>query len=215
MSLHKVYKIREDAQKRAKQRDETKNELASHAIVALSELGYARTGLRDIAALSGRSVGALSYHFKDKADLIAYCVRLYKQQFISQIDKAMNVTGGQDVIMRAVTTVFSRALEHDAGTHRLWYDIRSQALFEEAFHPVVEEIEDSLMAMVCRLLNEMGKSSDNVRDTYFVLDGLFRTHLHATLKGDAGAPARLQSAMEAVLGALSAAVQEPSVREHS
>jgi len=200
-TVEKVHKIKADAQKRSKQRVTTKDELAANAITALSELGYARTGLRDIATLSGRSVGALTYYFDDKNDLISYCVRLYKEEFVGQIDSAMNshsLNSSSDVI-EAVTSAFAWAIEHDAQKHRLWYDIRSQSLFEEAFRPVVREIEDQLIAMVVRILTQLGRPIENRQATYFLLDGLFRVHLQAALEGDDQAPKNLKAAMCAVL----------------
>ena len=57
-----------------------RSELAAAALKTLSELGYARTSLRDIAANSEFSHGVLHYYFRDKVDLITYCVREYKAQ---------------------------------------------------------------------------------------------------------------------------------------
>jgi AcrR family transcriptional regulator len=198
-TVEKLHKIKADAQKRSKQRVSTKNELASNAITALSELGYARTGLRDIATLSGRSVGALTYYFDDKTDLISYCVRLYKEEFVAHIDSAMDNHNSSSDVIEAVTSAFAWAIEHDAQKHRLWYDIRSQSLFEEAFRPVVREIEDQLIALVDRILTQLGRPTDNRQTSYFLLDGLFRVHLQAALEGDDQAPKNLKAAMCAVL----------------
>jgi len=198
-TVEKVRKLKADAQKRSKQRVDTRNELASHAIVALSELGYARTGLRDIATVSGRSVGALTYYFDDKIDLISYCVRLYKEQFVRQIDLAINRHNSSTEVMEAVTSAFAWAIEHNAHKHRLWYDIRSQALFEEAFRPVVREIEDNLIAMVVRFLTQLGRPVEHGQTAYFLLDGLFRVHLQSALEGNARAPENLKVAMCGVL----------------
>lgn len=198
-TVEKLHKIKADAQKRSKQRVSTKNELASNAIMALSELGYARTGLRDIATLSGRSVGALTYYFEDKTDLISYCVRLYKEEFVKQIDTAMDSHNSSSEAIEAVTSAFAWAIEHDAQKHRLWYDIRSQSLFEEAFRPVVKEIEEQLIALVVRILDQLGRPTENRQTTYFLLDGLFRVHLQAALEGDDQAPKNLKAAMWAVL----------------
>jgi len=198
-TVEKAQKIKADARKRSKQRVETRNELASHAIMALSELGYARTGLRDIATLSGRSVGALTYYFDDKIDLISYCVRVYKEQFVRQIDVAMNGHNSNAQVIETVTSAFAWAIEHDANKHRLWYDIRSQSLFEEAFRPVVREIEDNLVAMVVRFLTQLGRHTSNGQTTYFLLDGLFRVHLQAALEGDDRAPKNLKAAMSELL----------------
>lgn len=201
-TVEKVRKIKADARKRSEQRVETRNELASHAIVALSELGYARTGLRDIATVSGRSVGALTYYFDDKIDLISYCVRLYKEEFVRHIDAAMTGHNNSDEVKEAVTSAFAWAIEHDANKHRLWYDIRSQAMFEEALRPVVREIEDNLIAMVVRFLAQLGRPADSGQTMYFLLDGLFRVHLQAALEGDTQAPEKLKIAAYAVLDSM-------------
>jgi hypothetical protein len=49
---------------------ERRAELAEAALVTLSELGYARTSLREIAQNSVFSHGVLHYYFNDKIDLI-------------------------------------------------------------------------------------------------------------------------------------------------
>lgn len=49
---------------------ERRAQLAASALQTLSELGYARTSLRDIAQNSEFSHGVLHYYFSDKVDLI-------------------------------------------------------------------------------------------------------------------------------------------------
>ena len=56
--------------------DQRRTQLAESALRTLSELGYARTSVRDIAQNSEFSHGVLHYYFKDKAELIVYSVRL-------------------------------------------------------------------------------------------------------------------------------------------
>ena len=53
-------------------------QLANSALLTLSELGYARTSLREIAQNSEFSHGVLHYYFTDKVDLIMHCVKQYK-----------------------------------------------------------------------------------------------------------------------------------------
>jgi AcrR family transcriptional regulator len=56
---------------------ERRAELAEAALQTLSELGYARTSVREIAQNSAFSHGVLHYYFNDKVDLILCSVRLY------------------------------------------------------------------------------------------------------------------------------------------
>ena len=59
--------------------EERRGELADAALQTLGELGYARTSLREIAQNSEFSHGVVHYYFRDKVELITYCVRHYKE----------------------------------------------------------------------------------------------------------------------------------------
>ena len=181
-AANKIIKIQEAAQKRVEQRAETKVELANHAIAALAELGYARTSMRDIATQSQRSIGALNYYFEDKSDLISYCVRIYKQDFVRQIDEIIAGANSRETLVENFIAGFVQTLDEEAITHRLWYDIRSQSLFEDEFHNVVVEIEQALIDMVGRLLQGIDRVEKNKRETYYLLDSSFRYHLQLRLK---------------------------------
>src|ERR1700750_1707183 len=50
--------------------NERRAELAEAALQTLSELGYARTSVREIAQNSAFTHGVLHYYFRDKVDLI-------------------------------------------------------------------------------------------------------------------------------------------------
>ena len=66
--------------------DTRRTQLADAALQTLSELGYARTSVRDIANNSEFSHGVLHYYFKDKAELILYCIRRYKTRCATRYD---------------------------------------------------------------------------------------------------------------------------------
>ena len=66
---------------------ERRAQLAEAALQTLSELGYARTSLREIAQNSEFSHGVLHYYFSDKVDLITHCVRHYKARCVTRYDE--------------------------------------------------------------------------------------------------------------------------------
>src|SRR5260221_10692477 len=66
---------------------ERRAQLAASALQTLSELGYARTSLRDIAQNSEFSHGVLHYYFSDKVDLIMQCVKQYKAECVKRYDE--------------------------------------------------------------------------------------------------------------------------------
>src|SRR5208282_4313242 len=65
---------------------ERRAELAEAALQTLSELGYARTSIREIAENSTFSHGVLHYYFADKVDLILCSVRQYKARCVTRYD---------------------------------------------------------------------------------------------------------------------------------
>src|SRR3954466_10225813 len=67
--------------------EERRRELADAALQTLSELGYARTSLREIAQNSEFSHGVLHYYFRDKVELITYCVKQYKAECVTRYDQ--------------------------------------------------------------------------------------------------------------------------------
>jgi AcrR family transcriptional regulator len=211
--LQKLDKLKDKQASRLISRVETRNELAAHAVKALSQLGYARTGMRDIAQQSDRSVGALTYYFDDKVDLICYCVRVYKEGFIAEIDSAINQGRVQGSVIESVAKAFALAIAQSAETHRLWYDIRSQSLFESNFREIVKDIEENLISLVSRILETVDMSPGELRSNYFILDGLFRMALQDQLDGQTESAAELERQIVAVLS--SARSRAPSPPHYS
>ncbi len=174
--------------------EERRRELADAALTTLSELGYARTSLREIAQNSAFSHGVLHYYFRDKVDLITYCVRQYKAACVLRYDQIVATATTADGLARGFADGLVATLVEDARMHRLWYDLRSQALFEESFRPDVLDIDATLERMVWRIVSRYGELRDTPVDmpqamAYALFDGLFQQALlqHFVGADDAGA----------------------------
>src|SRR5215213_10220695 len=103
--------------------EERRRELADAALQTLSELGYARTSLREIAQNSAFSHGVLHYYFTDKVELITYCVRRYKAVCVQRYDEVIESSGTADELARGFAEAMAATLVADARMHRLWYDL--------------------------------------------------------------------------------------------
>src|ERR1700748_1105527 len=110
---------------------ERRAELAEAALQTLSELGYARTSVREIAQNSAFSHGVLHYYFTDKLDLILCSVRQYKARCVTRYDEVTAEASSFDELMEGFTAGLADTVRKDASMHRLWYDLRAQSLFEE------------------------------------------------------------------------------------
>jgi AcrR family transcriptional regulator len=184
-----------------------RSELAAAALKTLAEQGYARTGLRDIAANSEFSHGVLHYYFRDKVDLITHCVREYKAQCVTRYDEVVATASSASELAAGFLDKLSETLVEEAALHRLWYDLRGQSMFEESFRADVAEIDLSLERMIWRVLSRYAELAGVPLDltpptAYAVFDGLFLQALLRQLAGDADAARDLRAAVAAVIGRL-------------
>src|SRR6202165_4055705 len=165
-------------------------ELAEAALETLAELGYARTSLREIAQKSEFTHGVLHYYFSDKFDLICCSVRHYKAKCVTRYDQITATARSRDELLTGFLDKLADTIRTEAHMHRLWYDLRAQALFEDAFRDDVMAIDKSLEDMVWRIVSryaELGGKTPLVSSEvlYALFDGLFQKYLLRHLSDDA------------------------------
>ena len=183
---------------------ERRIELARAALKTLAALGYARTSLREIAQDATFSHGVLHYYFTDKIDLITHCVRVYNDECVTRYDEILASARSATDLKRRFCDKLAATMVDDAEMHRLWYDLRSQALFEPAFQADVTDIDLTLQRMIWRIVSRYGelrghrpKVAEDV--AYGLFDGIFEQALRRQLFGDSDAQARLRSQAGRVL----------------
>ena len=173
----------------------------------LAELGYARTSLRDIAQNSAFTHGVLHYYFKDKVDLILCSVRQYKARCVTRYDDAIAAATTGEALLEAFLERLGDTLRDERDLHRLWYDIRAQALFEAAFRADVAEIDKSLENMIGRIVSRLAYLSGTPAPLptplmYAMIDGIFQQSLMKHISGDARAVERMKSDVRLLLAKL-------------
>jgi AcrR family transcriptional regulator len=183
---------------------ERRDQLAVAALQTLSELGYARTSLREIAQNSAFSHGVLHYYFTDKVDLITHCVRQYKTRCVARYDQMFEGASTVPELRDGFAAGLAQTLAQDATMHRLWYDLRAQSLFEPSLRPDVEDIDQSLERIVWRVISRLGELTDtslafSSAVSYALFDGLFQQSLLRHLSGDPTAADEFRVAINDVL----------------
>ena len=186
---------------------ERRAQLAVAALQTLAEMGYARTSLRDIAQNSEFSHGVLHYYFSDKFDLITFCVRQCKTECVTHYDHVVATATSADELKHGFAAAMAKTLREDAAMHRLWYDLRNQSQFEEAFRTVAREIDQSLEDMIWRVVTRFAELSENPPAVtpalaYAMFDGLFQHALIRHLGGDVTAAKDLEGDVPRVLESL-------------
>ena len=183
---------------------ERRAELAEAALQTLSELGYARTSLREIAQNSEFTHGVLHYYFRDKVDLILCSVRQYKARCVTRYDQVTADARTYEDLMTGFLAALALTMRDEAHMHRLWYDIRSQTLFEAAFRADVAELDRSLENMIWRIMRRFAELTGEPQSMpppviYAMIDGLFQQALLKHLSGDVDAIGQMQADVRLVL----------------
>jgi AcrR family transcriptional regulator len=186
---------------------ERRAQLADAALVTLAELGYARTSLREIAQNSEFSHGVLHYYFTDKADLITQCVRQYNEYCVTRYDQVVATSRTADELKRDFAAGLAKTLVEDTAMHRLWYDLRTQSLFEQSFQADVAEIDQSLERMIWRIVTQFAELAGSPLTVpsevaYAIFDGLFQQALLKHLSGNPSAAGDLQAHVIALMDQL-------------
>ena len=185
MPLSKELSHSERVRKRKINKFEAKrDELAMSAIHALSEVGYASASLRVIARSTAYSHGVFHYYFEDKADLLLHCVLLYKEECIQRYDGIVATARDAVELRSQFSDALVTTMREDTVLHRLWYNIRNQALFEPAFRSTVAQIDANLEAMIWRIVSRYAQLLETAcpatpRAAYAIFDGLFERGLLA------------------------------------
>ncbi len=169
--------------------DERRDRLAESALLTLGELGYARTSLRDIAANSPFTHGMVHYYFRDKTELITYCVRYYKAQCVHRYDGVVRDSRTAEELTTGFADKLVETILDEAPMHRLWYDLRTQSMFDPALRDDVLAIDGTLETMIWNVLSRYAELSGRGLATasgtaYAMLDGLFERALLRHLAGD-------------------------------
>lgn len=181
-----------------------RGELADAALETLGELGYARTSLREIARRTAFSHGVLHYYFRDKVELVTYCVRRYKEHCVSRYDDLVAAAGRPEDLEAGFGDAMVETMLADTAMHRLWYDMRAQAMFEDVLLPTVVDLDRQLQDMVWRVVSRHAQLSGvtptiSPETAYALFDGLFENSLVRHLAGDGAAGERLRSGSRLLL----------------
>lgn len=177
--------------------DNRREGLAESALLTLGERGFARTSLRDIAANSEFSHGVVHYYFRDKTELITYCVRYYKSRCVHRYDDVVARAENSADLLRGFADKLAETIMQDAPMHRLWYDLRTQSMFDPELQDEVLGIDEQLEEMIWRVVERYAELADtepavDPGTAYGMLDGLFERALLRHLAGDPKAIVELQ-----------------------
>jgi AcrR family transcriptional regulator len=162
--------------------DERRNQLAESALQTLGEVGYARASLREIANNSPFSHGVVHYYFQDKLELVIYSVRHYKARCVTRYDSVVQDSTTADELLDRFADKLAETIRDEAAMHRLWYDLRTQSMFEPSLREAVSLIDGTLQEMIWRVVSRYAdlagaRPALSPALAYGMLDGVFQQAL--------------------------------------
>jgi len=168
--------------------DARRDQLAESALKTLGELGYARASLREIANNSTFSHGVVHYYFADKLELVIYSVRYYKARCVTRYDSVVADSTTAPGLVDAFAAKLAETIRDEAPMHRLWYDLRTQSMFEDQLRDAVTLIDKALEDMIWRVVTRYAELAGRPPTlpspvAYGLLDGLFQQTLLAYVAG--------------------------------
>jgi hypothetical protein len=109
--------------------------------------------------------------------------------------------------MTGFLAALAQTMRDEAHMHRLWYDIRSQTLFEPAFRADVAELDKSLEDMIWRIMCRFAELTGEPQSMppsaiYAMIDGLFQRCLLKHLSGDSHAIEQMQADVRLLISKL-------------
>jgi AcrR family transcriptional regulator len=146
----------------------------------------------------------LHYYFSDKIELITCCVRQYKAECVKRYDGVVATSESPDELKQGFGAVMAATLRDEAKMHRLWYDLRTQSMFDDTYRADVKELDGSLERMIWRIVSRFAELSGtsaalSSRATYALYDGIFQQALIRHLAGDPEAAAALDQDVQRTL----------------
>jgi TetR/AcrR family transcriptional repressor of bet genes len=164
--------------------DERRDQLAESALLTLGELGYARASLREIANNSPFTHGVVHYYFQDKLELVIYSVRYYKARCVTRYDSVVQESTSADELVERFAARLAQTIREESPMHRLWYDLRTQSMFEPELRAAVTQIDAELQNMIWRVISRYAELAGREPAltpavNYGMLDGLFQLALLA------------------------------------
>ena len=136
----------------ADKHDQRRNELAESALRTLGQRGYTRTSLREIASNSEFSHGVVHYYFAGKLELIVYCVQYYKARCVTRYDGVVTDSASAQGLLDAFSAKLAETIRDEGPMHCLWYDLRSESMFEPGLREAVTLIDRTLEQMIWRVV---------------------------------------------------------------
>lgn len=163
-----------------------RTEIIDAAIEVMARVGLAGLSMRVVASQAGIPVGALSYYFDDKSDLVAQAFRQLSDREIERVVHTANQlqrSMSAEELADAVADMIIDGFTSPRGAIVTRYELVTEASRDERLRPMFEAWYAAMVPALSRLFRELGSHQPELdsRTVMAVMAGLEIDNLYRPL----------------------------------
>ncbi|BBZ61561.1 TetR/AcrR family transcriptional regulator [Mycolicibacterium monacense] len=161
-------------------------EIIDAAIEVMARVGLAGLSMRVVAAQAGIPLGALSYYFDDKSDLVAQAFQQLSDREIERVVRTadrLEPTMSADQLADAMADMIIDGFTSPQGAIVTRYELVTEASRDERLRPMFEAWYTAMVPALSRLFRELGSRQPELdaRTVMAVMAGLEIDNLYRPL----------------------------------
>lgn len=161
-------------------------EIIDAAIEVMARVGLAGLSMRVVAAQAGIPLGALSYYFDDKSDLVAQAFQQLSDREIERVVRTadrLEPTMSADQLADTMADMIIDGFTSPQGAIVTRYELVTEASRDERLRPMFEAWYTAMVPALSRLFRELGSNQPGLdaRTVMAVMAGLEIDNLYRPL----------------------------------
>lgn len=161
-------------------------EIIDAAIEVMARVGLAGLSMRVVAAQAGIPLGALSYYFDDKSDLVAQAFQQLSDREIERVVRTadrLEPTMSADQLADTMADMIIDGFTSPQGAIVTRYELVTEASRDERLRPMFEAWYTAMVPALSRLFRELGSNQPELdaRTVMAVMAGLEIDNLYRPL----------------------------------
>lgn len=137
-----------------KKSESSRKQVLDAAIRVLSEQGYAKTSVSEIAKAAGMSKGAVHYHFESKEDLIAHVLEACARNMRERVHAVWDAPGESTEKIRRALRAMRIERRHATPELRVLSDLMAQGIYDPKLRKALSKLFEANREEVLRHLEE-------------------------------------------------------------
>lgn len=138
--------------------NETPKKILEAALKLISENGYAKVSMRDIAREAGVAISQIAYYYRNKEGLFLALVRNVKKTFVDDFTEKTGKINGPDEFITFLCEYAKESIAGNPDIHRLRFEFSTLATASELFRAELGTLVKELSEIIAKDIEERAPS---------------------------------------------------------